>query len=196
MKRLVFLLALLWVSAARAQTGEQMQTRRFEVELGLGATFGFDRLNFDKNYGGVTVHLEPRYKLRSVPVTVGLQVGLANFKREAVNVQESPLVFNSWNVMAVSDYVWRRDRKFSIFAGVGIGMASLRHAAPISFDNSEPNYKGYSAALDKRTFCVMPRIGLRYGRLRLTCAYMAEEKANNHFRATAGFVFGGGKKKR
>ncbi len=195
MKKLVFLLALLWVSAAGAQTGGQTQTRRFELELGLGATFGSDQLNFDKNYCGVTVHLEPRFKLRNVPMTVGVQVGMANFKREAVNVQDSPLVFSSWNVMATSDYVWRRDRKFSIFAGVGVGVASLRHSAPISFDNSEPNYAGYSTELDKWRLCVMPRIGLRFGRLRLTCAYMVEEKANNHFRATAGFVFGGGKKK-
>lgn len=195
MKKLVFLLALLWVSAARAQTEEQPQTRRFEVELGLGATFGSSRLNFDKNYGGITFYLEPRYKLRSVPVTVGVQVSGAIFKREAFGIGEAPLVFSSWNVMAVSDYVWRRDKKFFLFAGLGLGLASVRTSAPITFDTAAP-YLGYlTGEIDKKTFCVMPRVGVRYGRLRLTCAYMVEEKTNNHFRGTLGFVFGGGRKK-
>ncbi len=186
---------MLWGFEVNAQTEEQPQTRRFEVELGLGGTFGFSHLNFDRNYGGIVILLEPRYKLRSVPVTVGVQFSGANFKREAFGIKVEPLMFSSWNVMAVSDYVWRRDKKFSLFAGLGLGLASVRTSAPITFDTAAPYLGYFTGEDDKKTFCVMPRVGVRYGRLRLTCAYMVEEKTNNHFRGTLGFVFGGGRKK-
>ena len=180
---------------ANAQTNQSPVAERkvgcIEGEIGGGITFGADKLNFDKNKFGATFYAEGRYNIQRVPLDVGVQVGGTIFHRESVNAGQ--LKFKTWNVMAVTDYNLRRHKKISFFAGVGLGYASLDNSAPITFDDSQPNWGGFSTGTKTGSFCFMPRIGIELlHHLRVTFDYKLQEKANRHFGLTFGVVFGGG----
>lgn len=77
----------------------------------------------------------------------------------------------------------------------GLGYTALDTSGPIRFDNSNPNWAGFSTGDKKGSFCFMPRVGVElFHRLRFTFDYKLQEKANRHFDLTVGFVFGGGRK--
>lgn len=198
MKNLIYALALLCVFQGNAQTTQRATksdctVARFEGEIGVGAIFGADKLNFDSNRIGATFYAEGRYNLRRFPLDVGLQVAGSIFHRDSDNAGN--LEFRTWNVLAVSDYNFRQCKKVSFFAGVGLGYAALDTSAPIVFDNSTPNWAGFSTGDKKGSFCFMPRVGVElFHRLRFTFDYKFQEKANRHFDLTVGFVFGGGQK--
>ena len=197
MKKLIFVFALLWFLQGNAQTsqlaGAERQVGRFEGEIGGGISFGADKLNFDKNKLGATFYTEARYNMQRVPLDVGVQVGGTIFHRESVNAGQ--LKFKTWNVMAVTDYNLQRHKKISFFAGIGLGYASLDHSAPITFDDSQPNWGGFSTGTKTGSFCFMPRIGVEVlHHLRVTIDYKFQEKANRHFGLTLGVVFGGGRR--
>ena len=164
---------------------------RIEGEIGGGFSFGADKLNFDKNKLGATFYAEARYNMQRVPLDIGVQAGGTIFHRESVNAGQ--LKFRTWNVMAVSDYNFRRCKKISLFAGIGLGYASLDHSAPITFDDSQSNWGGFSTGTRTGSLCFMPRIGVElFHHLRVTLDYKLQEKANRHFGLSLGVVFGGG----
>lgn len=171
----------------------ERKVSQFEGEIGGGIPFGADKLNFDKNKLGATLYVEARYNMQRVPLDVGVQVGGTIFHRESVNAGQ--LKFKTWNVMAVTDYNLRRHKKISFFAGIGLGYASLDHSAPITFDDLQPNWGGFSTGTKTGSFCFMPRIGVELlHHLRVTFDYKLQEKANRHFGLTLGVVFGGGRR--
>ena len=197
MKKLIFAFALLCFMQGIAQTSQSTVADRkvgcIEGEIGGGFAFGADKLNFDKNKLGATFYAEVRYNIQRVPLDVGVQVGGTIFHRESVNAGQ--LKFKTWNVMAVTDYNFRRYKKISFFAGIGLGYASLDNSAPITFDDSQPNWGGFSTGTKTGSFCFMPRIGVElFHHLRVTFNYKLEEKANRHFNISVGVVFGGGRK--
>lgn len=197
MKRLIVVWALLCFMHGHAQTGQSAAADRkvgcIEGEIGGGFSFGADKLNFDKNKLGATFYAEARYNLQRIPLDVGVQAGGTIFHRESVNAGQ--LKFKTWNVTAVADYNFRRYKKIAFFAGIGLGYASLDHAAPITFDDSQPNWGGFSAGTKTGSFCFMPRIGVELlHHLRVTLDYRLQEKANRHFGLSLGVVFGGGRR--
>lgn len=199
MKKLIFAFALLVLCSlpGNAQTGHpeaaDREVGRLEGEIGGGFSFGADKLNFDKNKLGATFYAEGRYNMRRVPLDVGVQAGGTIFHRESVNAGQ--LKFRTWNVMAVTDYNFRRYKNISLFAGVGLGYASLDHSAPITFDDSQSNWGGFSTGTRTGSFCFMPRIGVElFHHLRVTLDYKLQEKANRHFGLSLGVVFGGGRR--
>lgn len=198
MKKLIIAFALLlYFMPGNAQTGQSVVTDqkvgRIEGEIGGGITFGADKLNFDKAKPGATFYAEARYNIQRLPLDVGVQVGGTIFHRESVNAGQ--LKFKTWNVLAVTDYNFRRYNKISFFAGIGLGYASLDNSAPITFDNSQPNWGGFSTGTQTGSFCFMPRIGVEFlHHLRVTFDYKLQEKANRHFGLSLGIVFGGGRR--
>lgn len=197
MKKLLVAFALLCFIQGNAQTGQSSvadrKVGRIEGEIGGGLSFGADKLNFDKNRLGATFHAEARYNMQRVPLDVGVQVAGTIFHRESVDAGE--LKFKTWNVMAVTDYNFRRHTKISFFAGMGLGYASLDHSAPIVFDDSQPNWGGFSTGTKTGSFCFMPRVGVElFHHLRVTLDYKLQEKANRHFGLSLGVVFGGGRR--
>lgn len=185
------IVALLCVFSSNAQSSEICRIGRVEGELGTGVVFGADKLNFDDSNTGGTFQVELRYNLRRIPLDVGLQIGGTIFQR--TSDYAGVLKFKTWNVTVVSDYNFRQCKPVSFFAGLGVGYAALDNSSPIVFENSQPNWGGFSAGHKTASICIMPRAGVElWHRLRLTCFYKWEEKANRHFGVTLGIVFGGG----
>lgn len=200
MKKLILALIFLLpgIFHAQAQSPRRAESPackigRIEGEIGVGALFGGDKLNFDNNRIGATYYAEVRYNMSRMPLDVGLQVAGSIFNRDSDNAGD--LKFKTWNIMAVTDYNILRCKKVSFFTGVGLGYAILDNSAPITFDNSAPNWAGFSTGDKSGSFCFMPRVGVElFHRLRFTLDYKLQEKANRHFDLTVGFVFGGGKR--
>lgn len=195
MKKLIFVFALLCFLQGNAQTNNlevaERKIRRLEGEIGCGLTFGPDKLNFDRNNTGATMYVEARYNLRRIPLDFGVQVRGTIFHRESFNAGR--MAFKTMNLTAVTDYNFRRHQKISFFAGFGLGYAGLSDSAPITFDNSRPNWAGFSTGTKTGSFCFMPRVGVEFfHHLRVTLDYKFREKANRHFAVTIGGVFGGG----
>ena len=195
MKKLIFAFALLCCIQGNAQTSQSTvadrKVGRIEGEIGGGFSFGADKLNFDKNKLGATFYAEARYNMQRVPLDIGVQAGGTIFHGESVNAGQ--LKFRTWNVMAVSDYNFRRCKKISLFAGIGLGYASLDNSAPITFDDSQSNWGGFSTGTRTGSLCFMPRIGVElFHHLRVTLDYKLQEKANRHFGLSHGVVCGVG----
>lgn len=195
MKPIVCLLTMFWAFTVNAQNiASVAEVRRFEGEIGVGLVFGADKLDFDRNQLGASLHAEVRYNLRRLPLDVGIQAGGTIFHRESDYAGQ--LKFRSWNIMAVTDYNFRQTKKISFFGGLGLGYASLGASAPVSFDGSQPNWGGFVTGRKDGSFCVMPRVGVEFfHHLRVTLDYKWQEKANRHFDVSIGVVFGGGRKK-
>lgn len=116
MKKLIFALILILPGTfpSRAQAPHNAKSTdckigRLEGEIGVGAAFGGDKLNFDKNRIGATFYAEGRYNTPRLPLDVGLQVAGSIFYRDSDNAGD--LGFRTWNIMAVSDYNFRRCKK-------------------------------------------------------------------------------------
>ncbi|MCM1301316.1 MAG: hypothetical protein NC250_00545 [Alistipes senegalensis] len=191
MKKLSLLFVLLCVLTT--VSAQQREVRAIEVELGVGLTSGAARLQdvgFDKNRTGETGFIEIRYNWKRLPIDVGFHIGGTIFGREMRESGEK-LNFSSGNFMLTSDYNYRRDSNCSLFAGLGIGMATFGNSAELEYVGDG----GYTDNGSSGSFCVMPRVGVElFHRLRLTCAYVIEEQANRHFSLTLGIAIGGGRK--
>lgn len=197
MRNFILIIALMCVFPGNAQTNRSKPADRevgcIEAEVGVGFVFGAEKLNFDKTKLGATFHAEMRYNLRRLPLDVGIQAGGTIFHRESRNPRQ--LKFKTWNLLAVSDYNFRRCKNISFFAGIGLGYVSLDNSAPIIFDDTPDNWGGYSTGGKTGGFCFMPRAGVElFHRLRLTIDYKLQEEANRHFGITLGVVFGGGRR--
>lgn len=180
------------------------EVRAIEGEIGFGIRFGAPKLGFDETIG-FTCQIEMRYNLPRLPLDFGIQasMGTLNRFRSPIDpslpswLRDDDVWIKSWNVLVVSDYTWRRTKRVSFFAGLGLGYAHFDATAPISeYVSEDPYYYALSAGDPKNGICVMPRIGIEFfHHLRLTLDYKFQERANRHFNISIGGVFGGGKKK-
>ena len=197
MKKLIFTFVLLLYfmpgNARTDQSSTNQVIRYLEGEVGVGISFGADKLNFDRSELGAVLYAEARYNIQRIPLDVGVQVGGTIFHRESFNAGR--LDFKTENILVVTDYNFRRYNKISFFTGIGLGYATLDNSLPISFDDSKPNWGGFLTGYKKGSFCFMPRIGVElFHHLRMTFDYKLQEKANRHFGFSLGVVFGGGRK--
>ena len=197
MKKIVFTFVLLLYfmpgNARTDQSSINQRIRYLEGEVGVGISFGADKLNFDRSELGAVLYTEARYNIQRIPLDVGVQVGGTIFHRESFNAGR--LDFKTENILVVTDYNFRRYNKISFFTGIGLGYATLDNSLPISFDDSKPNWGGFLTGYKKGSFCFMPRIGVElFHHLRMTFDYKLQEKANRHFGFSLGVVFGGGRK--
>jgi opacity protein-like surface antigen len=172
MKRLLFVLFALLPMCSFAQ---EVEVRRVEGSISLGASF-FEDSFYESTAGeiGLLSSVELRYNFRSVPMDVGVMSMLD------IRGGDCELCNGSWennlSFLAVADYNFRRGKRVSYFAGVGVGATF------------------YDANTTK--LCFMPRVGMEFfNRLRLTMAYMAGPNAKNTLNLTLGVAIGGGRKK-
>ena len=172
MKRLLFVLFALLPMCSFAQ---EVEVRRVEGSISLGVSF-FEDSFYESTAGeiGLLSSVELRYNLRNVPMDVGIM--------SVVDIRggDCELCNGSWegdlSFLAVTDYNFRRGKRVSYFAGVGVGA---------TFYNA-----------DTTKLCVMPRVGMEFfNHLRLTMAYMAGPNAKNTLNLTLGVAIGGGRKK-
>lgn len=172
MKRLLFVLFALLPMCSFAQ---EVEVRRVEGSISLGASF-FEDSFYESTAGeiGLLSSVELRYNFRSVPMDVGIMSMLD------IRGGDCELCNGSWennlSFLAVADYNFRRGKRVSYFAGVGVGATF------------------YDANTTKLSF--MPRVGMEFfNHLRLTMAYMTGPNAKNTLNLTLGVAIGGGRKK-
>lgn len=175
--------------------------RAFELELAGGIVTPTEKLQFDKNHLGWTAQAELRYNFKRLPLDLGIHVDGALFDRDGQVFdttedlkQIAKARFTSITGLGVLDLNILRSKGFSIFLGCGVGYAML-----LSDVRAIQNVKD----IDRNgCLCVMPRVGIElFHHLRATLYYKhfgAEQGttiSQNHFGASIGIVFGGGKKK-
>ncbi len=188
MRKLLFFYFLFCAAMPNAQ---ERDIRAVEVEVGGGMTFGAARLRhagFDKTELGETGFMEIRYNPKRLPMDFGFQIRGTVFGRERRQNGEK-LNFSSGNFVLTSDYNYRRNSNCMFFAGLGVGMSTFGNSARI-----EPLGNGaYVDNGSSSSICIMPRVGVEFWhRLRLTGAYVFEERANRHFDLSVGIAIGGG----
>lgn len=194
-KCVLFLLAVCCLTLGKAQNKSAYSVGCVEGEVGTGLVFGTGKVGFDKINPGAAFYAELRYNFKKLPLDAGLHVAGNIFQRESDMAGQ--LKFKSWNFMAVADYNFRQQSKVSFFAGAGVGYASIENSAPIVFDDSQPNWGGFTTGTKSGSLCIMPRIGVElFHHLRVTASYLLADKANSHFNLTIGVTFGGGPRKR
>lgn len=176
-------------------TSNTRQIRALEVEIGGGIVTPTQKLNFDKNNLGWTAEAELRYNFKKLPLDLGIHVDGALFSRsgEQLNTTDdlkniAKAKFTSLTTLAVVDINFWRAKNFSLFVGCGVGYGML-----INDMRDIDNIKD----IDRMgCFCAMPRVGFELFRhVRATLYYKYLKTEQNHFGASIGIVFGGGKKR-
>ena len=192
MKKLISaVIAIMFIGSVSAQS---INIGKVEGEIGVGGAFPTSKLNLDKNTPGAKLFGEVRYNFEKAPGDLGLHLSGTIFHREAESVAQR-LKSKSYTVMAVSNYNFWRGTKASLFLGAGLGYARLDMTAPVSFDNSQPNYGGFHTGDAANRVCFMPRVGVEFfNHLRLSLSYTLVEKAHNHISVGISGVIGGGKR--
>lgn len=191
-------------NAATSNSGnvkKQRVVRAFEIELAGGIVTPTEKLHFDKNHLGWNAQAELRYNFKRLPLDLGLHVDGALFKRDG-QVMDTPedlkqiakAKFTSITGLGVIDLNFLRSKGFSIFVGCGAGYAMLLN--DIRAIEKVKDIDKYGC------FCVMPRVGIElFHHVRATFYYkhFTVDKGaginQDHFGASIGIVFGGGKKK-
>lgn len=162
-----------------------------EGELEIGIPFGLSKLCFDKTGTGGSLAAELRFAFERIPVNVGVFVGMTNFYRNS-DYYPGDIEFRSYNYMLVGDYKFKQYKYISFFAGAGLGVASLDTASPIGIDHTASPYHSVTVGNSKSAFCFMPRVGVQFfRRVRITADLKLQEKANNNFNISIGYIIGG-----
>lgn len=166
-----------------AEVSAQRTVRALELDFSVGlATAAKDMPIYGPSREGVDAAIELRYNFAAAPVDLGLGVSLCSMYRGTSigNVIRS-YKFVSENLLVTTDYNFFQGRMVSPFVGFGMGVAW----SDVNADNSPHGAH----------FAFMPRVGVELWRhVRVTVAYKAFEKANNHLTISLGYAFGGGKR--
>lgn len=170
-------LFLAFGTASLAQGQEPVRSIEYEIGFGGGvATWS------GKNYGSFEFKMELRYNLPDSHWDLGTHfaAGTTISQKQYDKYDYSYLKEVATYMLPVIDYNWRRGKKISYFIGSGMGIY-------IS-DTKYATNTGMS---------IMPRAGVEFfNRLRLTADYKWNIQGSyNYLNFSAGFVFGGGKKK-
>lgn len=157
----------------------QEPVRSVEYEIGGGGSVAMKQ---GKSCGGMELKMELRCNIPNsnwdagINFTIGgTMEGIQYDKKSNFHLDESITY-----MLPIADYNWRRGEKFSYFVGGGMGMAISRIV-----DDKDGK------------LTIMPRAGVEFfNRLRLTADYKWNIQGSyNYLNFSAGFVFGGGKKK-
>ena len=158
-------------------SAQTMDVRRVEGEIGAGMACGLWKLDYEHCTPGPKINLELRYNLPKVPIDVGLHISpYAVYRNRTIDQHIDKDSDLALDLMAVSDYNFRRGRKVSFFAGAGVGVTVQSSRTTL--------------------LSAMPRVGVEFfNHLRLTAAVSFSQKDVSHFSLSIGGVFGGGPKK-
>ena len=157
----------------------QEPVRSVEFEIGGGGSVAMRQ---GKSCGGMELKMELRCNIPNSNWDLGINF-TAGGTMEGVQYDKVNHLYLdevTTYMLPIIDYNWRRGKKISYFFGGGLGMYTSRIN-----DNTD-------AGLG-----IMPRAGVEFfNRLRLTADYKWNiQGIYNYLNFSAGFVFGGGKKK-
>ena len=177
-KCLIVILLLFTLSGAvSAQSGIPVKHFEFEVKVGY-LTYPFENVLGQRKLD-TSLGVEARWNFSKIPVDLGLEYNSCSlmWKNEGDDYR------NQLSTLSIfSDYSFWRGRTVSPFLGVGLGYASC--------DVRD----GWYHEGNRLTFA--PRVGVELVRhFRLTIDARLAMKGYNAFEMTAGYVFGGGKKR-
>ena len=157
----------------------QEPVRSVEYEIGFG---GGVATRLGKSGGAFEFKMELRCNLPNSHWDLGMYFAAGGTDEGAPynELNHTHLDEITTYMLPVIDYNWRRGKKISYFIGGGMGMYTSRIN-----DNTDAGLS------------IMPRAGVEFfNRLRLTADYKWNiQGLYNYLTFSAGFVFGGGKKK-
>ena len=189
------------VLCANAQNREQdnSRTRIFELELGIGAGIGSDRLGSyaPSSHSGLYIFMEPRLNIPTSPFDVGIQLSTGRSSDNPSLSNPGYYYSAKYNSMVVTfvDYNLRRWRNISLFGGMGVGISAIDLIYPAYHEELGGRLERDVASI--HSFVLNPRIGVEFwDHLRVTVEYKCMKREYSIFGITLGGVFGGGDKKR
>lgn len=122
MKKLSVLL-LVVIFCSRVVKAQQSDTPRlFEFEIGAGFNFADANL-YGKQGMGLHLTFEARFNLPTLPIDVGVQLGVANYFRESGN--QFKILYKTIRLNTVADYNFRVGQNVNPFVGCGIGLCTV-----------------------------------------------------------------------
>ncbi len=194
MKKYIILIIISTILCSNCLWGQDIEkSGRFghiEGELEIGIPFGLSKLCFDRIETGGSLSAELRFAFERIPMNIGVLVGMTNFFRNSDYAGDEE--FRSYNYMIVGDYKFKQYKYISFFAGAGLGIASLNTASPIGIDDTISPWHSITGGNSKSAFCFMPRLGVQFfKRIRITADLKLQEKANNNFNISIGYIIGG-----
>jgi len=157
--------------------------KKFNYEFGLNYSLADRAKPGNSISGNVLGYFEFRYNMKTTPVDIALLLDISSFdRREEFDylglTAYSDVDYNTFNVIAVGDYVFRRGKSFEPFAGLGTG---------ISFGNAGT---GIFNEGTKTSPCLMPRAGVRIIRhFSLSADYLITHKDYSRVNFRLGFYF-------
>lgn len=170
-------LFLAFGTASFAQGQEPVRSVEYEIGFGSGAAIWLG-----KSCASFEFKMELRCNLPQSHWDLGMYFAATGSGDGILydKANDLYLIENTTYMLPVIDYNWRRGKKISYFVGGGMGM----YTSNIDDD--------IDAGLG-----IMPRAGVEFfNRLRLTADYKWNIQGSyNYLNFSAGFVFGGGKKK-
>lgn len=186
MKRILFAIAIILASMATEATAQRYVVRdvaAIEADINVGIATAANKIDmYGRTRQGIDANIELRYNFATAPVDLGIYYSICTIPRgESVGNAAKSYDFNSMNLLLTSDYNFYQGRRVSPFVGLGMGVAW-----------SEINADGTSHGTH---FAIMPRVGIEIAsRLRISLAYKAFDRANNHLVVGIGIAFGGGRR--
>lgn len=188
---------------AAATSAIEAGNKHFELELGVGSSFGYENIKPMKNRIGGNIYAEGRYAFSKVPLTLGVYASYNIYGRkyrhtfditdesgEAIGevFRETTIDYFSSNFMLTCDYHFQVHPKIKLFAGAGIGFCHVDTSADATIDPdniaSTVSDNGTSG-----TAAFMPRVGAEFfDHLRLTFGYKFQERANRSAFLSLGYV--------
>ena len=162
MKKIILSISLLLLSTICFAQSSERTVRRIEVESSIGYN------------GFIALALEARYNFNK-PWDVGAKASID---------------WAGLQYCVVGDYNIARNKEFSLFCGLGAGLAIVN----ILDDRDLPDH---CLSAVQGCFYAMPRVGIEIARhLRLTAALNTYNMRKANLVLSAGIAFGGGNKKK
>lgn len=158
--------------------------KMFNVELGVGGLYSFDKMIFDKVHPGLVGYAELRYNLKRIPLSLGLDASVQIFKRSTGHEE---LNYYSSNIMIVSDYSFYRADNIKLYAGFGVGTGSFEETENVRRGDRPGSY---TSSEGESLFCFMPRVGIEMlNHFRVSMGYLFEDAANRNLYLRVGYSF-------
>lgn len=179
MRKLFFTCFVITILSSLQSSGQE-KVRLVEFEMGFGGGLAFAE---GKSCGSFEMKMELRHNLENSPLDLGVYFATGG-PVDGVSYgldNKDHLKEVTTYMLPVIHYNFRRGKRLSYFVGGGIGMLASR---------SNGNTQGGAT--------VMPKAGIElFNRLRISADYKLNIQGEyNYATLSAGFVFGGGRKKK
>ena len=143
---------------------------KFDFEIGFDIPVAASKVEGTTNSSVPFLYIEGRWQLESQPLDVGFHVGLSGIKRKFSGGHDN---YNSYTILAVTDWQFGRGKRVNPYVGVGLGVAL--------------NYPIWS---DADGFAATPRVGVRFFKwANLSMGYLFTHRDYSRLYCNLGFYF-------